>query len=159
MVAAGRRRALICALAAACVLAPAVGAAGATPASYLDHLNNLCAGFAPDFARTVAALRSAVQRKDEHAYYAAVGQLMYLSLDEDTSIESVAVPASLQIAMSSALRDLRRGDSYLRLALGEATMGQVSGELAALAKLASLDAPVNSALIHAGLAECGTARG
>jgi hypothetical protein len=83
---------------------------------------------------------------------------MYLSLDEDTSIESVAVPASLQTAMAPALSDLRRGDGYLRSALGAATMGEASGELAALAKLAPLGAPVNSAFIRAGLAECGTGR-
>lgn len=123
-------RTLVCALAAACVLVPAAGATAATPASYLDHLNNLCAGFAPEFSTTLQALRSAAQRKDEHAYYAAVGQLMYLSLDEDTSIESVAVPASLQTAMAPALSDLHRGDGYLRSALGAATMGQASGELA-----------------------------
>jgi len=147
---------VIAVCAALCALAGAAGAEAASPADYLAHLNKLCAGFTPEFATTVNALGKAEQARNEQAYYAAVGELMYLSLDEDTSIESVPVPPALGSLMAPALSDLKRGDGYLRVALGAATMGDGSGELGELARLAPLTAPVDSSLERAGLAACGT---
>ncbi len=143
---------------AALLAAETAAAAPLTPARYRSQLNSLCSGFAPEFAAAEHALSGAQNSKDGQAYLAAVGRLLYLSIDEDTGIESVPVPAAISPLVSPALHGLERGDHYLRTALGDAIMGDNTDMLSELGKMTPLGTPFDKALAQAGLASCGSNR-
>ena len=143
----------------AALLIAAAQAAAASPATYRAHVNAFCRGLTPRFRTLEASITAAQTTRNDTAYHAAVGKLMTLSLQEDTGIESVAVPAPIAAKVTHALTLLKKDDVIIRAALALHARKKETAFLKELGKLAPLGGPANDALDGAGLRDCGSDQG
>ena len=135
----------------------AAGAAtAATPAQYRSHLNRICRGYTPKLKQLKTTMVKAQQAKDPKSYGTALGQFLFLGLDEDAQIEKVAVPAALRTRMAPIIDRLKTIDGRVRAAIIYARAGDgtnMSTQLHAVDKLA---VGLNAKLDAAGLRDCGS---
>jgi hypothetical protein len=144
---------------AAALLVTAAQASAASPAAYRAHVNAFCRGLTPRFRTFEANITAAQTTRNDTAYHAAVGKLMALSLQEDTGIESVAIPAPIAAKVTRALTLLKKDDVIIRAALALHAKKKETAFLKELGKLAPLGGPANDALDGAGLNDCGSGQG
>ena len=137
------------------VVAPSAASAQ-TPTSYRAQLNRLCRGYTPKFKADANAMQTAARTKDWKAYGYALGHYFALALAQDGQVERAPVPAAMRTEMAPILRLLETVDNHARLALRNASLGDVRGMVAEVGKIIKLARPLNDRLDRAGLRDCGS---
>ncbi|MFL5955507.1 MAG: hypothetical protein ACJ76I_15515 [Gaiellaceae bacterium] len=140
----------------ASLVAASAAVAALTPSQYRATLNGVCRGYTPKINAQERAMTAAKKANDGHAYGAAFGKLLVLTLAEDSKLESIPVPLSLRATMTPIFAALKKADMHIRVAIFDAGTGDTKGMAAQLTAAASVAKGLNAKLDAAGLRDCGS---
>jgi ribosomal protein L17 len=149
------RQALILTIAAALIGAAAATAA-LTPTQYRAKLNAVCRGFTPKMKTQERAMTAAQKANNPQAYGQALGKLLLYTLQEDSKIESTAVPAAMRTQMTPIITTLKKADAHIRAAIQDAINNDPQGLAAQLKAAGAVASGLNTKLDAAGLRDCGS---